>query len=150
MPLVLGNGIKIHEPFDTKLVAHLPVRERMAEHLTEFADVVCVTTHASQLEREWEQALRELEAEEQFQEEQVDVQYAIPEEILEELKDIGSNLPTLWDSGVFTTAQKKALLRTLLDKVVIRREAGDSIYVCAVWRGGATTSGNVRVTNFKR
>ena len=37
--LVFGDGVKIHKPFDKKLVAHIPVRHGMAEHFTDLAAV---------------------------------------------------------------------------------------------------------------
>ena len=43
-------------------------------------------------------------------------------------------------------AQKKALLRCLIDKVVIHRTAPDRVHCRVVWRGGETTDADVAVT----
>jgi hypothetical protein len=72
--------------------------------------------------------------------------YIIPEELLEMLRDVGPRLPELWHSKLLNDAQKKALLRSLIDKVVIHRLTPDQVQTRVVWRGGATTSDVVRVT----
>jgi DNA invertase Pin-like site-specific DNA recombinase len=100
---------------------------------------------AAELERRWETALRELrEAEASLnQDEQQDSVWAIPADLLEALRDIGPRLPELWEQGLFSSAQKKALLRALIDKVVAHRpdgRRGDRVRIRVVWRGGATTS----------
>ncbi len=51
----------------------------------------------------------------------------------------------MWSEGLFTSPQKKALLRSLIEKVVAYREAGDKIHIRVVWRGGLTTEGYVTV-----
>ena len=101
-----------------------------------------------ELERRWEERLRELKAAEtslQRDEDQPPA-YAIPADLLEQLKDIGPHLPSLWNSNLLKTEQKKSLLRSLIDKVVIHRLAPDRVQTRVVWRGGATTSEVVRVT----
>jgi recombinase len=99
---------------------------------------------AAELERRWEAALRELrEAETRLaQDEQHTSVWAIPADLLEALRDIGPRVPELWDQGLFSSAQKKALLRALIDKVVVHRlggRRGDRVRLRVVWRGGATT-----------
>jgi DNA invertase Pin-like site-specific DNA recombinase len=107
---------------------------------------------ATELERRWEAALRELrEAEEQLtrDEHQTPV-WAIPADLLEALHDIGPRLPELWEQErLFSSAQKKSLLRALIAKVVVHRlggRRGDRIHVRVVWRGGATTSTDLPVS----
>ena len=103
-----------------------------------------------ELERRWEEALRELKSAEQSLEHarQHAPTYAIPAELLDALKDIGPRLPELWhdQEKLLRTSQKKALLRSLIEKVVLQRIAPDRVHVHVVWRGGATTSANVAVT----
>lgn len=101
-----------------------------------------------ELERRWETSLRELQsAEEELKRLRQDApSYIIPEDLLEMLRDVGSRLPELWNAKLFSDAQKKALLRSLIDKVVIHRLAPDQVQTRVVWRGGATTSDVVRVT----
>ena len=62
------------------------------------------------------------------------------------LRDMGPKLPKLWNAKLLKSSQKKSLLRSLIDKVVIHRTAHDQVKVRVVWRGGATTSEVVRVT----
>jgi DNA invertase Pin-like site-specific DNA recombinase len=107
---------------------------------------------AAELERRWELALRELrEAEEHLaHDEQHAPVWAIPADLLEALRDIGPRLPELWEQQhLFSSAQKKSLLRSLIDKVVLHRlggRRGDRIHVRAVWRGGATTTTDLSVS----
>jgi hypothetical protein len=70
---------------------------------------------------------------------------AIPADLLEHLKDVGVCLPELWQQKFMKTSQKKALLRTLIDKVVLHRIATDQVRVRVVWRGGQTTTVEMRV-----
>ncbi len=101
-----------------------------------------------ELERRWEASLRELKsAEEELDRLRQDApSYIIPEDLLEMLRDVGPRLPELWNAKLLSDAQKKALLRSLIDKVVIHRLAPDQVQTRVVWRGGATTSDVVRVT----
>jgi hypothetical protein len=101
-----------------------------------------------ELERRWEASLRELKsAEEELDRLRHDApSYIIPADLLEMLRDIGPRLPELWNAKLFSDAQKKALLRSLIDKVVIHRLAPDQVQTRVVWRGGMATSDVVRVT----
>lgn len=101
-----------------------------------------------ELERRWEESLRELKLAEQqlAQETEAAPSYIIPEDVLEMLRDIGPRLPELWTAKLLKSSQKKALLRSLIDKVVIHRLARDQVQTRVVWHGGATTSEVVRVT----
>lgn len=101
----------------------------------------------AELERRWEEALRACqEAEDRLRDEQAHAPcLAIPADLLEELQDVGSHLPNLWQQPLLKTSQKKALLRTLIDKVVLQRIATDRVRVRVVWRGDQTTTAEVRV-----
>jgi DNA invertase Pin-like site-specific DNA recombinase len=106
---------------------------------------------AAELERRWETALRELrDAETQLAHDQEHTPvWAIPADLLAALHDVGPRLPELWAQGLFSSAQKKALLRSLIDKVVVHRlggRRGDRLHVRVVWRGGATTAVAVPVS----
>jgi len=102
---------------------------------------------SAELERRWEEALRTCqEAEARLRDDEAQAPcLAIPADLLEQLKDIGPQLPELWQQQLLTTAQKKALLRTLIDKVVLHRVATDQVRVRVVWRGGQTTMAELRV-----
>src|SRR3954447_3564554 len=104
---------------------------------------------AGELERRWEAALRELNQNETSYQraiQEAGPSPAIPPELRRAFEEVGLGLPELWDQGRFTQAQKKALLRCLIDKVVIRRIAPDSVEARIVWRGGDTTTAEIPVT----
>jgi DNA invertase Pin-like site-specific DNA recombinase len=102
---------------------------------------------AGELERRWETSLRELQGAETMlaRDQQIAPTYIIPADLMEILRDVGPRLPELWNVGLLKTAQKKSLLRCMIDKVVMHRLAPDQIQLRVVWRGGATTQSNVAV-----
>jgi hypothetical protein len=131
-------------------VQRLQYQARLAERQYQHADPENRLV-AAELERRWEAALGELrEAQEKrAQEEQQAPCWAIPVELLDALRDLGPRLPELWEQRLLSTAQKKSLLRSLIDKVVLQRvggKRGDKVHVRVVWRGGATTCADVPVT----
>jgi DNA invertase Pin-like site-specific DNA recombinase len=98
---------------------------------------------AAELEKRWEAGLRALkEAEETYPHRQPNPEPSLPlpAELKEAFMAIGQKLPHIWQQGVLTQQNKKALLRCLIDKVVIRRLAQDRVQTRIVWRGGDTTS----------
>jgi DNA invertase Pin-like site-specific DNA recombinase len=102
---------------------------------------------ASELESRWEAALRELkEAESSLAHRKLAP--VLPPKITSELKeaftDIGRKLPDIWDTEI-SHEHKKALLRCLIDKVVIHRNRRDLVHVRIVWRGGATSSFDIPI-----
>jgi len=58
---------------------------------------------------------------------------------------MGHKLPELWPTDVLAQAQRKALLRCLIDQVVIQRARRDQMHTRIVWRGGETTTCEVPV-----
>jgi len=103
---------------------------------------------AAELESRWEESLRELKTAEEalIHEEQRAPCFAIPADLLEILTDVGPRLPELWHQKLLCASQRKALLRTLIDKVVLHRVAPDKVHTRVVWRGGATTEADVPVS----
>src|SRR5512142_1695952 len=103
----------------------------------------------AELERRWEMALRELKrAEEEWEREQQQQPTLdkLDPETREALRAAGRQVPELWRAGRFSQEPKKALLRCLIDKVVLRRSAPDEIACRVVWRGGDTTDTSITVT----
>jgi DNA invertase Pin-like site-specific DNA recombinase len=109
---------------------------------------------AAELERRWEGALRELR---QAEESEAAERHArrhkdesIPAELTEQLKAtftaIGQKLPEIWDREMLSQQQKKALVRCLIEKVIVRRIAPDLIQTRIVWKGGETTTFEVPTT----
>jgi DNA invertase Pin-like site-specific DNA recombinase len=100
---------------------------------------------AAELERRWEAALQALqEAQEQYtrlqhKPEEDAVNLTIPADLREAFSALGQSLPTLWRQETLSRVQRKALLRCLIDKVVLDRRAPDTIDTRIVWRGGAVS-----------
>jgi DNA invertase Pin-like site-specific DNA recombinase len=98
---------------------------------------------AAELENRWEAALRAFK-----QEEETYVQrppapvplLSLPPELKEAFIAIGQKLPLIWHQEVLTRETKKALLRCLIDKVVIHRPLQHCVQTRIVWRGGDTTT----------
>ena len=97
---------------------------------------------AAELERRWEMAMRELrQAEEALADRRAAC--APPEQLTSEEREdflaIGSQLPELWLRPDVPWAEKKAMLRCLIDKVVLQRVVRDRITIRIVWKGGEVT-----------
>jgi len=100
---------------------------------------------AAELERRWEAALVELRHAEDAlaQRDQEDVRRAEPRVLDPVLRAqalaLGERLPALWADPGVSREHRKALLRCLIDKVILRRVARDAASVRVVWRGGAVS-----------
>jgi DNA invertase Pin-like site-specific DNA recombinase len=94
---------------------------------------------AAELERRWELALRALvearEAQERFA--QTPPAPRLDPALHDQLRDLGPQLPVLWDSGRLTPAHKKALLRSLIRRIILSRPTPETIQVKVVWVSGA-------------
>jgi DNA invertase Pin-like site-specific DNA recombinase len=102
----------------------------------------------AELEKRWETALQELKrAEEEWRRFQVGQQeaVAIDPALRAAFADVARGVPELWRQGLLAPQHKKALLRCLIDKVVIHRSAQDTIRARVVWRGGAVTEMQVPI-----
>ena len=104
----------------------------------------------AELERRWEAALRELTTAEAAYTQRVCGTHVAQDVLSPELRaaflDIGRTLPELWPTEVLSQPQRKALLRCLIDKVVVHRSPRDEVQTRIVWKGGATTTLAVPVT----
>lgn len=103
---------------------------------------------AAELERRWEAALATLkQAEDTYQREQQKAHPlpVLPPELKAAFADVGQNLPQIWDQARLSRQAKKALLRSLIDKVVIHRLVPEFVQTRIVWKGGETTTLQVPV-----
>jgi DNA invertase Pin-like site-specific DNA recombinase len=104
---------------------------------------------AAELEHAWELALQALkQAEEAYRQRAQSgppPETALAPTLQAAFRAIGHKLPELWPTEVLSQAQRKALLRCLIDKVVIQRARRDQIHTRIVWRGGETTTFEVPV-----
>ena len=105
---------------------------------------------AAELERRWEDALRELrrveEGEATGERENEPAPAKLTEELKAAFKDIGRKLPEVWDGRLLSLSRKKALLRCLIEKVILRRISPDTIQARIVWKGGLSTTFEVPTT----
>jgi hypothetical protein len=93
---------------------------------------------AAELERRWEEKLRQLqsttEAHERF--EQSPTLSGLNPELREQLQHISERLPELWQAGQLSNAHKKELLRCLINRVILKRSSPDTVEVKIVWLSG--------------
>jgi DNA invertase Pin-like site-specific DNA recombinase len=105
---------------------------------------------AAELERRWEAALQALkQAEETLAQQSRTLQSppSLPPELKAAFLQIGQRLPEIWhQEEILSTPHKKALLRCLIDKVVVHRLAPDRVQTRLVWKGGATTTTTLTIT----
>src|SRR5712692_6778846 len=99
---------------------------------------------AAELEHAWELALQALKQAEAAETQRAQASTlpapALPPALQAAFRAIGQKLPELWPTDVLSQAQRKALLRCLIDKVVLQRARRDQIHTRIVWRGGETTT----------
>jgi len=103
------------------------------------------------LESEWEKHLRDLaaaEAELRRREQQQPT--SIGPEQLQRLRALGADLREVWNAATTTDRDRKELLRTLLEEVMmdVKRAEGQA-HLTLRWRGGAITTLDVPVPRFR-
>jgi len=103
---------------------------------------------AAELEKRWESALAELKRAEEAQAPHgpsPNTLLALSSELKAAFGAIGQHLSALWHQGRVSQRHKKALLRALIDKVVVHRLARDRVQARIVWKGGETTTLSIPV-----
>jgi hypothetical protein len=103
---------------------------------------------AAELEKRWEAALANLKQAEEAQAARSSSsapQLSLSPELATAFRAIGQHLPALWQQGRVAQRHKKALLRALIDKVVVHRLARDRVQARIVWKGGETTTLSIPV-----
>jgi DNA invertase Pin-like site-specific DNA recombinase len=98
---------------------------------------------AAELEKRWEGALAALKHAEDAEAARTispPSLLALSSELQVAFGAIGQHLPALWQQGRVSQRHKKALLRALIDKVVVHRLARDQMQARIVWKGGETTT----------
>lgn len=103
----------------------------------------------AELEARWETALRDLKQAEEAttqEKQRTVVPFALTAELKANFTAIGEKLPQVWDKQLLSQQQKKALLRCLIDKVVIHRSARDRVHTRIVWKGGDTSTLPIPIT----
>ena len=95
---------------------------------------------AAELERRWEAALIELRKAEAEASDTPPAPDAVPDRALrDKVVSLAGHVPGLWDDPATGDARRKALLRCLVEKVVLERGTHDIGDVRLVWVGGAVS-----------
>lgn len=104
---------------------------------------------AGELERRWEAALSEVRAAEDALARQASAgpatQLALSKTLNSKIVTLSGRLPQIWADDTTTDAQRKALLRCLVEKVVLDRGEHDLVRVRVMWRGGAVSELEVKM-----
>lgn len=102
---------------------------------------------AAELERRWEAALNDVRAAEEALQQarpQPVAQIGMDKALQGKVVSLAGRLPQIWADPTTTDAQRKALLRCLVEKVVLDRGEHEIASVRIIWRGGAVTNLEVR------
>ena len=104
---------------------------------------------AGELERRWEEALNEVRAAEEALAQQSApqplAQTIIGKALNSKIVVLAGRLPQIWADPATSDGQRKALLRCLVEKVVLDRGERDVARVRIVWRGGAVSELEVKM-----
>jgi len=99
---------------------------------------------AAELERRWETALQTFQQtqqrfEQEHQSRQKESPFVVSAQLRSTFHSLGTSLPSLWASNALSRSQRKALLRCLIDKVVLARQGRDHARLRIVWKGDAVS-----------
>jgi hypothetical protein len=64
-------------------------------------------------------------------------------ELREQLRHLSRSLPAWWASAQLRYDQRKALLRSLISQVIVKRTAADRVEVKIIWVSGHVSQGTV-------
>jgi hypothetical protein len=103
------------------------------------------------METEWENRLRDLAAAEmELRRRELQRPSTISPEQLKAIERLGADIRQVWNTTTTTDRDRKELLRTLLEEVVLHlKRAEGSANLTLRWRGGAITLLDVPVPRFK-
>lgn len=141
---LLGGVIKKEEEERVKLFEYWEQRIKRLEYEEKIASKRYKAVDpenrlvASGLEREWEEKIRELiTVKKEFEDLKLQKKRILLSPEMElELKSLSKNLPKLWHSEKLSNEQKKRLIRSLIDKVVVKRPNFSEIELRVVWVSG--------------
>lgn len=100
---------------------------------------------ARQIEREWEEKLAQ---QKKLEEEQRRFEASRPrvlsEEEREAIRRLAADIPALWGAGTTTDADRKEILRQLIERVVVDAQGqSENVRVIVHWVGGGKTEGQM-------
>ncbi len=128
----------------SRLLQHWEERVKRARYAAQFAQRQYSAVDpdnrlvAAQLERRWETALRELAEVQEAYTRQANASRpaALSLHLREQFLHLSETLPDLWRTDQITSEQKKELLRTLIQQVIVRWATSDTLEVRVVWISG--------------
>jgi DNA invertase Pin-like site-specific DNA recombinase len=91
---------------------------------------------AAELERRWEEKLHEVARAEQEFEKFLRRPASLRPELCDAFRRISETLPALWEGDKISPRQKKAILRSLVSNVILRRAVQEAVDVKIVWVSG--------------
>ncbi len=103
------------------------------------------------LETEWENRLRDLAAAEaELRRREQQRPSKLDQEQLKRIQILGSDIRQVWEAPTTTDRDRKELLRTLLEEVILNlKRAEGHAHLTLRWRGGAITTLDVAVPKFR-
>jgi DNA invertase Pin-like site-specific DNA recombinase/uncharacterized protein YndB with AHSA1/START domain/predicted DNA-binding transcriptional regulator AlpA len=103
------------------------------------------------LETEWENRLRDLAAAEmELRRREQQRPSSLAPEQFQAMQRLGSDIRQVWAATTTTDRDRKELLRTLLEEVVLNlKRAEGRVHLTLRWRGGAVTTLDVAVPKFR-
>jgi hypothetical protein len=132
------------ETYHQQQVSHARFAATLARRRYEHVDPA-YRLAAAELEREWDDRLRALrqaeEAAERFAHEPDEP--TLTPELRHQLLHLSQCLPDLWLSPQLRHPQRKALLRSLIARVMVKRTAADRVEVKIIWASGHFSEGIV-------
>src|SRR5262244_2332525 len=132
------------ETYHQQQVSHARFAATLARRRYEHVDPA-YRLAAAELEREWDDRLRALrqaeEAAERFAHEPDEP--TLTPELRHQLLHLSQCLPDLWVSPQLRHPQRKALLRSLIARVMVKRTAADRVEVKIIWASGHFSEGIV-------
>jgi len=132
------------ETYQQQQVSHARFAATLARRRYEHVDPA-YRLAAAELEREWDDQLRALRqaeaAAERFAHEPDEP--TLTPEFRHQLLHLSQCLPDLWGSPQLRHPQRKALLRSLISRVMVKRTAADRVEVKIIWASGHFSEGVV-------
>lgn len=100
---------------------------------------------ADELERRWNEALRQLKTLEERVRREESVQAGEPPPSREEFLSVANNLRVVWHDSQTSMRLKKRILRTLIHEIIVDTDSnGGEIALTIHWQGGVHTSGTIK------
>lgn len=143
----LEEALSVQEKKHAEMLRHWQERVKRARYEVQLAERQYSAVDpvnrlvAGELERRWEKALVELQQTQEGYDRFVTATKpaCVPEGLKEKFQHISERLPELWENGQLDNTQKKELLRTLIQKVIVRWICSETVEVRIVWISGHYT-----------